>query len=224
MGFEHQRRRNGGFGFEREEVKVEWVPKTELGKKVASGQITNIDEILTKGEKILEPEIVDKLLPDMTDELIKLGTTQRVTDSGRKIKFRAVVVVGDGHGHVGIGAGKSDEARPAIENAIRSAKMNLISVPFGCGSWECGCGTKHSLPVKVSGKCGSVVVTLKPAPRGVGVVGNSIVKKVLAKVGVSDVWSSCTGSTRTKFNTAVAVVDALSRLTNMQSSKDWTEE
>ncbi|MEM3363935.1 MAG: 30S ribosomal protein S5 [Candidatus Micrarchaeia archaeon] len=201
-----------------------WAPKTELGRKVANGQITNIDEILLNGEKILEPEIVDKLLPELHDELIKLGTTQRTTDSGRKMKFRAVVVVGDGHGHVGIGSGKSDEARPAIENAVKTAKRNIISIPFGCGSWECGCGTKHSIPVEVTGKCGSVRVTLRPAPRGVGIVGNSIVRKVLAKAGLSDVWSTAKGHTSTKYNTAVAVYNALRELYNMQSGRDWSEE
>ncbi len=210
--------------FEREKVVEEWYPKTELGKKVLSGQITNFDEILFSGQKILEYQIVDRLLPDLSDELIKLGTTQRSTGSGRKIKFRAVVVVGDGRGHVGIGSGKSNEARPAIENAIRDAKRRIIYVPSGCGSWECGCGTKHSLPVKVTGKSGSVEVTLKSAPRGVGIVGNAIVRKVLNKAGIKDVWSFSRGSTSTKHNTAMAVYNALKKLTNMQSRIDWTEE
>jgi small subunit ribosomal protein S5 len=214
----------GGKRFEREKVVEEWYPKTELGKKVQSGQITNIDEILFSGQKILEYQIVDRLLPDLSDELIKLGTTQRSTGSGRKFKFRAVVVVGDGRGHIGIGSGKSDEARPAIENAIRDAKRCIIYVPSGCGSWECGCGTKHSLPVKVIGKSGSVEVTLKSAPRGVGIVGNAIVKKVLTKAGIKDVWSFSRGHTATKHNTAMAVYNALKKLTNMQSRIDWTEE
>jgi len=213
-----------GRRFEQENVVEEWYPKTELGKKVQSGQITNIDEILFSGQKILEYQIVDRLLPDLSDELIKLGTTQRSTGSGRKFKFRAVVVVGDGRGHIGIGSGKSDEARPAIENAIRDAKRRILYVPSGCGSWECGCGTKHSLPVKVIGKSGSVEVTLKSAPRGVGIVGNAIVKKVLTKAGIKDVWSFSRGHTATKHNTAMAVYNALKKLTNMQSRIDWTEE
>ncbi len=208
----------------KEVAEVEWVPKTELGRKVASGQIVNIDEILLAGEKILEYQIVDKLLPDLKEELIYLGTTQRSTDSGRKMKFKAVVIVGDGHGHIGIGSGKSDEARPSIEVAIRNAKKNMIYVPFGCGSWECGCGTRHSLPVKVEGKCGSVTVTLKPAPRGVGIVGNETVKKVLRRVGLQDVWTFSRGHTATKYNTAKAVFNALKKLSNMYSSKDWSEE
>ncbi|MGB9635546.1 MAG: 30S ribosomal protein S5, partial [Candidatus Micrarchaeia archaeon] len=131
--------------------------------------------------------------------------------------------VGDGQGHVGVGAGKSEETRPAIENAIRDAKRNIIYVPFGCGSWECGCGTKHSLPVQVVGKYGSVTVTLKPAPRGVNLVANSVIKKVLTKAGVKDVWSSSTGSTSTRFNTAMATYNALRSITNMQSSRDFSE-
>jgi len=224
QGGNRGRDQRGGRRFEQEKVVEEWYPKTELGKKVQSGQITNIDEILFSGQKILEYQIIDRLLPDLSDDLIKLGTTQRSTGSGRKVKFRAVVVVGDGRGHVGIGSGKSDEARPAIENAIRDAKRRIIYVPSGCGSWECGCGTKHSLPVKVVGKSGSVEVTLKSAPRGVGIVGNAIVRKVLDKAGIKDVWSFSRGNTSTKHNTAMAVYNALKKLTNMQSRIDWTEE
>jgi len=220
----NRRDNRGGRRYEEPKVVEEWFPKTELGKKVHSGQITNIDEILFSGQKILEYQIIDRLVPDLSDDLIKLSTTQRSTGSGRKVKFRAVVVVGDGRGHVGIGSGKSDEARPAIENAIRNAKRHLIHVPSGCGSWECGCGTKHSLPVKVIGKSGSVEVTLKSAPRGVGIVGNAIVRKVLDKAGIKDVWSFSRGNTKTKHNTAMAVYNALKTLTNMQSKRDWTEE
>ena len=64
------------------------------------------------------------------------------------------VVVGDKAGHVGIGVGKDVEVRPAIESARKDVKRNIISVRLGCGSWECDCGTKHTLPLTKHAKCG----------------------------------------------------------------------
>ena len=131
-----------------------WVPKTNAGRQVKKGEITNIDDIIYSGKPILESEIVDFLIPDLKYEILEIRSTQRVTDCGRKQKFRASVLVGDGNGHVGLGMGKSEELRPAIESAIKNAKRNLITVKRGCGSWECNCRGNHSLPRKVKGKCG----------------------------------------------------------------------
>jgi len=199
----------------------QWAPKTDIGKKVSKGEITDIDEILRMGKPILEPEIVDMLLPNMKREILQIKTTQRMTDCGRKQKFRAVVVVGDGRGHVGIGAGKADEVRPAILSAERDAKKKIMMVPLGCGSWECGCGTEHSVPIAVKGKCGSVQVELKPAPRGLGTAANEIVKKVLELAGVKDVWSASRGHSSTIFNTALATLDALNKLNTMKIAGSW---
>jgi len=74
--------------------KTEWVPLTGLGKMVASGEITSIDQVLESGRPIKEPEIVDAFLPDLEDEVLDIEMVQRMTDSGRRVKFRAVVVVG----------------------------------------------------------------------------------------------------------------------------------
>ena len=80
-----------------------WSPRTKIGKKVKEQEITNIDEILSSGHPILEPEVVDILIPDLKTETLSISTTQRVTDSGRKMKFKAMVIVGDGKDHVGFG-------------------------------------------------------------------------------------------------------------------------
>ncbi|VVB99117.1 30S ribosomal protein S5 [uncultured archaeon] len=205
----------------RDEPKPEWVPRTDVGKLVKSGQVTSVEEIFASGKKILEYGIVDHLYPDMSEETLEVSSTQRMTKNGRKMQFRAIVLVGDKKGHFGIGSGKSEEVKPAIESAAKNAKRNLIAVPLGCGSWECGCGKAHSLPIKVVGKQGSVEVSLKPAPRGLGVAANEVVKKVLSTAGVKDVWSFSRGHTRNVYNTAMATANALEQLNTMRLKGGW---
>jgi small subunit ribosomal protein S5 len=199
-----------------------WVPKTELGKKVKSGEIVSLLDILKSGKPILESEIVDYLLPNLMQETIELSSTQRMTDSGRKAKYRAVVVVGDGQEYIGIGQGKADEVRPAIEAAIKDAKFNITHVNLGCGSSQCNCGSKHSLPIQITGKHGGVKITLRPAPRGTGLVGNRIVKRVLQLAGVKDIWTKAEGRTKNRFNTSMAVVAALDELNKIRVMKEFS--
>ncbi len=157
----------------------EWIPKTALGKMVVRGEVTSMGEALRTGLPLREPEIVDVLLPEMDDEVLDVNMVQRMTDSGRRINFVITVVVGNGDGYVGVGRVKGKEVGPAIRKAIDNAKLNIIEVKRGCGSWECGCLRPHTLPFKVTGKSGSVKVTLKPAPRGVGMAVADIVKSVV---------------------------------------------
>ena len=187
----------------------EWKPKTRLGKLVLEGKITSMSQALKSGLPLREVEIVDMLLPDLEDEVIDVNMVQRMTDSGRRTKFRVVVVVGNKNGYVGIGQAKDKEVGMAIRKAVEKAKLNIIEINRGCGSWECGCGLPHSLPFKVTGKCGSVRVTLKPAPRGVGLAVGDVAKVVLRLAGVQDVWGTSKGETRTTINYAKAVYDAL---------------
>jgi len=207
--------------FQAREEAVEWVPKTDIGRRVKNKEITTIEQIFELGKPVIEHQIVDILLPNLRDEVIKVSMTQRMTDCGRKSQFRAVVIVGDGVDHLGIGAGKADETKPAIETAIKNAKRHVIHVPLGCGSWECGCGQRHTLPIVSTGKSGSVTITLKPAPRGVGIAANEIVRKVLGMAGVKDIWSFSRGRTRGVYNTAMAVFNALDNLNKMKYKGDW---
>jgi len=191
-----------------------WIPLTGLGKMVASGQITSIDQVLESGKPIKEVQIVDAFLPDLVDEVLDISMVQRMTDSGRRVKFRAVVVVGNKNGYIGFGQGKDAQVGAAITKAIKDAKLSIIKVNRGCGSWECGCGLGHSIPVQVMGKAGSVRVTLKPAPQGIGLVTGDIAKKVLGLAGIRDVWGFSSGETRTTINFAKATFNALIQ-TNM---------
>lgn len=195
--------------------KEAWNPKTEIGRKVKAGEISSLEEIFDLGRPILEPEIVDALIPEVEFETLSVGSTQRVTDSGKRNQFRVVVVIGDKKGHVGLGVGKSVEMGPAIDYATRNAKKNVISIKKGCGSWECKCTVQHSLPRKTEGKQGSTIVMLKPAPRGLGLAANETVKKVLSMAGVKDIWSSVQGG-RNLYNTALATIKALENLNTMK--------
>ncbi|MEM4702798.1 MAG: 30S ribosomal protein S5, partial [Archaeoglobaceae archaeon] len=176
---------------------MEWVPRTRLGKLVAEGKIRTIDEALASGLPIKEPQIVDLLLPELDEDILEISMVQRMTDSGRRTKFRVTAVVGNRNGYVGVGVGKASQVAPAIQKAVENAKINIFRVERGCGSWECGCGTQHSVPFKVSGVCGSVKVTLIPGPRGLGIVAADVAKKVIELAGVKDVWSMTSGETRT---------------------------
>jgi len=209
--------------FEEEERAVVWSPKTRLGQKVYSGEITSMHEILSQSAPIKEVGLVDRLLPELQEEILDVGRVQRVTDSGRRMRFRVVAAVGNGDGYVGVGEAKGKEAGPTIRKAIERAKMNIREIKRGCGSWECGCGTPHTVPFRISGKAGSVEVTLMPAPRGVGIVSGRIAKTVLALAGVKDVWVMTEGHTRTGINFAHAVVNALEN-TNYVKLKDGEVE
>jgi len=132
--------------------------------------------------------------------------------SGRRFKLTALVVVGNENGIVGVGSGSSREHRIALEKAEEQAKMNVIGVKRGCGSWECGCGGEHSIPFKTEGKYGSVYVKLLPAPKGVGVVANDTTKKILSLAGVKDIWVKTRGQTATRQNLTYAVFKAIRNL------------
>lgn len=202
----------------READLANWVPKTELGKKVLAGEITSIDDILKSNQPILEPEIVDYLMP-MEEKMIDFTKTTRVVRAGRKFSFRISVLVGNKNGFVGIGTAKDNEKWPAVKKATRKAKLNLTRVRRGCGSWECICGTGHSVPFKVTGKNASVRISFLPAPKGTGLVAGDAVKDVLLFAGISDVWTKVKGATDTTINFVKAAIDALDKTTKMKVSK-----
>ncbi len=199
-----------------------WTPKTAVGKAVKEHRITSISQIFHEGKRIEEVEIIDALLPELKNDVIEIASVQRMTKNNRKQKFRATVIVGDGRGHVGVGSGKDVEVKAAIDSAIRNAKLNVIPIIMGCGSWQCACGSEHSLPVTTKGKSGSVEVILKPAPRGLGVVANLPVKKMLELGGVKDLWSFSRGRTRAKFNALMATYKALMKIESMKNVAEIT--
>ena len=187
----------------------EWLPKTALGKRVLRGEITTVGQALRSGLPLREHEIVDFLLPELDDEVLDVNMVQRMTDSGRRIGFVITVVVGNNDGYVGVGRLRGREVGPAIRKTIDHAKLNMIEVKRGCGSWECGCFTPHTLPFKVVGRSGSVELTLKPAPQGVGLALAGVARSVVRLSGIKDAWGFARGHTKTTVNYAFAAADAL---------------
>ena len=225
-------------GAKEEFDKETWRPKTSLGRKVKTGDIDNIDYILDNRFKILEHEIVDILMPNLTTDLLLVGQskgkfgggqkrvfrqTQKKTQEGNKPKFGTFAVVGNEDGYVGIGYGKSKETVPAREKATRNAKQNIIKILRGCGSWQCGCNNPHSVPFAVEGKYGSVRIKLIPAPRGTGLCIEGECGKLLKIAGIKDVWSQTFGQTGTKINLIYACFDALKKLMEIKVQKETAE-
>lgn len=215
-----------------------WTPKTELGRKVKNRDITNIDEILDNGCRILEPEIVDVLLPNLITELVEVGQskgkfgggkgsiwkqTQKKTSEGTTITFSAFAAVGNKNGYIGVGFAGSKETVPAREKAIRKAKLNIIKIRRGCGSWDCGCKTSHSIPFKVEGKCGSVHMILMPAPRGTGLKIEKKCSILLNFVGIKDIYSRTEGQTATKLNLFISCFEALRKLSQVKIGNKFGE-
>jgi small subunit ribosomal protein S5 len=199
--------------------KEEWEPKTNLGRMVKEGVISDIDEIFEKGLPIMELEIVDSLLPDLEEEVMDVNLVQRMHKSGRKVNFRVIVAVGNKDGYVGLGQGKAREVGPAIRKAVDDAKYNIIKVRRGCGDWGCVCGREHTVPFKVSGKSGSVRVTIMPAPGGVGLAIGNVGKTIMKLAGIDDLWSQTSGQTQTTVNFANATFDALKQLSRVKAQE-----
>lgn len=207
---------------------LKWEPKTKLGRDVKDGKIRNIDEILDSHKKILEEQIVDKLL-NLKNDLVSIGQakgkfgggkrrawrqTQKKTKEGNVPVFSTMVVVGDENGHVGTGIGRAKETLPARDKAQRAARLNIMKVRRECASFDCNCGEAHTVPFKVTGKCGSVIVTLIPAPQGTGLVAGKELKKLLKLAGIKDVYTQTFGKKRTTFNLIRAGFEALRKANN----------
>lgn len=193
----------------RRNVEDVWTPITALGKKVSGGTITNIEEIIEQGLRIQEAGIVKKLLPDLKTELVDVGIIQKMTSNGQSTRFKAIVAAGNQNGYLGVGQGKSKQMRIAIEKATNQAYLNVSPVKLGCGSWECRCDQKHSVPFKIRGKGGSVTIEILPAPRGLGLVAGGKIKRLLELAGLQDAWTKATGSTATMNSTSKAILNCL---------------
>ncbi|KXA99640.1 30S ribosomal protein S5 [candidate division MSBL1 archaeon SCGC-AAA261F19] len=201
----------------------DWIPKTGIGRKVKEGEVTDLSQILRSGKRPREPEIIDALVPDLDEEILGVNLVQRMHRSGRRIQFRVTTVVGNEDGIVGVAHASGREVGPSIRKSITTAKLNVIEIVRGCGSWECGCSRPHSLPYEVSGSKGSVEITLKPAPRGLGLAAAEVPRLILEKAGVGDVWTRTSGKTRTTINFALATFDALNQAAKMEVRGTYAE-
>lgn len=239
----------GGFGKKRgkfvrrprvQEFDAEaWTPKTRLGRDVKEGRIASFDEIVAKGRRIMEQEIVDFFFPELEIDFAMIGQakgkfgggqrrvykhTQKKIREGARMKFSYIALVGNNDGYIGVGKGSSRQSFSAKEKAMKAAKLALTKILRGCGSWECGCAKAHSVPFELEGKCGSVRLRLIPAPRGTGLITQSEVKKILRLAGISDAWAQSLGETRSGINLAYATFDALQKSSRISITTEFAEE
>ncbi|POS87902.1 ribosomal protein S5 [Erysiphe pulchra] len=228
----------------------EWQPVTKLGRLVKEGKIKSMEEIYLHSLPIKEYQIVDFFLPKLKDEVMKVLTlffplswcsnssnnwytdyyswgllqikpVQKQTRAGQRTRFKAIVIIGDSEGHVGLGIKTSKEVATAIRAAIIIAKLSVV--PIRRGYWGTNLGLPHSLPTKESGKCGSVSVRLIPAPRGTGLVASPAVKRLLQLAGVEDIYTSSSGSTKTLENTLKATFAAVANTYGYLTPNLWQE-
>lgn len=200
----------------------EWIPCTKLGRLVKEGKIESIEEIFLFSIPVKEAEIIDHLLRDkLHDEVMKIMPVQKQSSAGQRTRFKAFVAVGDSNGHLGLGVKCSSEVATAIRGAITIAKLNII--PIRRGYWGRKAGNPHTVPMKVTGKCGSVRVRLIPAPRGTGLVSSPSGRKILNMAGVSDCYCASSGHTRTMGNYIKAMYYALRDTYGYLSPELWTK-
>lgn len=200
----------------------EWVPVTKLGRLVKEGKIESIEEIFLFSIPVKEAEIIDHLLKEkLHDEVMKIMPVQKQSSAGQRTRFKAFVAVGDSNGHIGLGVKCSSEVATAIRGAITIAKLNVI--PVRRGYWGRKGGSPHTIPCKVTGKCGSVRVRLIPAPRGTGLVSSIAGKKLLSMAGIYDCYCSSRGHTRTMGNYIKALYYALRATYGYLSPELWPE-
>eukprot|EP00466_Bigelowiella_natans_P003760 jgi/Bigna1/52972/estExt_Genewise1Plus.C_140011 len=213
-------RRGRGRRGRRKDDKDVWHPVTKLGRLVKAKKILKLEDIFLFSLPIKEPQIVDYFLGDkLEDEVMKVMPVQKQTTAGQRTRFKAFVAVGDRDGHVGLGVKCSAEVANAIRGAIDRAKLNII--PIRRGYWGGTFGKPHTIPTKVTGKCGSVTMRLIPAPRGTGVVAGRVPKKFLEYAGVKDIYTSATGATRTLGNFIKATYQALSKTYSFLTPDMW---
>ncbi|WP_125761860.1 30S ribosomal protein S5 [Companilactobacillus hulinensis] len=143
---------------------------------------------------------------ELEDRVVSINRVTKVVKGGRRLRFAAIVIVGDKNGHVGFGTGKAQEVPEAIRKAVEDAKKNLINVPM-VGS---------TIPHEVIGRYGAGKIMLKPAVEGSGIAAGGSVRAVLELAGVGDITSKSLGR-NTPINVIRATIEGLKQIKTAES-------
>lgn len=147
-------------------------------------------------------ETIDYTKLDLKERTVHINRVAKVIKGGKRFKFSVIVIVGDGHGHVGYALGKAREVPDAIKKAVERAKKNLMRVPLK--------GT--TIPYEVMGEFGAARVLLKPASTGTGVIAGGAIRAIVESAGIHDILSKCLGRTSNPYNIVYATFEALSQI------------
>ena len=148
-------------------------------------------------------EKIDVASLDLKDQVVSINRVTKVVKGGKNLSFTALVVVGDGAGHVGYGMGKAREVSSAIKKGVEVAKKSVVRVPIT--------DTGATIPHAITGRFGSGAVMLKPASEGTGVIAGGAVRAVITAAGIGNILTKSLGST-TAHNVVKATMDGLLRL------------
>jgi small subunit ribosomal protein S5 len=168
---------------------------------------------------LIDKKRIDPTELELQDRVVHINRVAKVVKGGRRFSFSAIVVVGDGNGHVGFGLGKANEVPDAIRKAVERAKKEIIEVPIN----------KGTVPYEITGIYGSSQVFIKPAFEGTGVIAGGAVRAVVEVAGIRNIYTKCYGS-RNPHNVVKATIQGLSTLKpanlagKQQSGKAKTEE
>lgn len=144
----------------------------------------------------------------MEEKVIQISRVSKKTKGGNKVRFAALVVVGDKKGNVGLGLGKSGDVAAAIGKAVVYAKRRMIFVPI----------VKESIPQRITIKHGAAQVLLKPAPAGTGIIAGGAIRNVVEVAGIKNISSKILGSSN-KAGNAHATFEALRQLSEMEEDR-----
>ena len=160
-----------------------------------------MEETKTKSKKRKVETVVETQQTEWKEQVIQVRRVTKVVKGGKKLSFRAIVVVGNKNGQVGVGCAKASEVIVAIQKAVADGRKNLITVPI----------FKTTIPHPITGTSGAGSVMLKPASQGTGVIAGGAVRAVLELAGIENILSKSLGS-KTPLNAANATLKALQSL------------